>query len=341
MKGVKAVWMMALLVLSFVPVYTVTAGETSTTTTSTSINQTLNASVNATQVAAEVMLRNLERLQNYTSTLINQTENVSEDVMETYEKALNLTEEAKALYENGSYKESLRTAILAMKAYRDVIRGIRTEEVPELVRERVMARIEAMRMMEYFKHVEMLINAARMHRLNVTNLTRLYNETYRAYRRVLDDVMTNNTTAMGPDLERARELRRQLDGELERLQMKFALKKADEIARAFDRRIQMMVMALQRLRNVPGTNNTIIDNMTRELNQLRIRVDQLVREGKYLGALHLIKEATPKLVKSAIHLRWIHKDHTIYWAVGRGTGHHAENMTHHTENMHPGKEHRP
>ena len=336
MKGVKAIFVMALLVLSFVPFYTVSAGEASTTST-----QTLNAGVNATQVAAKVMLGNLERLRNYTSTLINQSGNVSEEVMNAYEKALNLTGEAKALYENGNYKESLRTAILAMRAYKEVIWSIRTGEAPELVRERVMERIEAARMIGYFKHVEMLINTARIQGLNVTNLTRLYTETRRAYGRVLEDVMANNTTAIGPDLTRARELRRQLDEELARVQIKLALKKADKIARVFDRRIQMMVITLQRLKNAPGINETVIDNMTRELNQLRIRVDQLILEGRYIEALHLIKGATPKLVKSAIHLRWIRKDHTIYWAIGRGWCHHLGNMTYHRENMHPGKGHRP
>ena len=316
MMGKLKVWfVIILMVLSLVPVYTVTA-ESSGTDSSVVTNSTLNQSANATRVAAEVMLRNLERLQNYTASLINGTENISAETMELYERALNLTDEARTLYAEGRYRESLHTAILAMKAYRDVIRSIRLGTEPELIRERTMARIEAMRMHEYFEHVRMLIRAAEMHGLNVSNVTALLNQTRAAYLKVLQDLRTNDT-ALGPDLERARELRKQLDMELERLQMQFAIKKADRIARAFDWRLEMMIRALERMRNVPGFNTTAIDNLTQELNQLRIRVDQLVREGKYVEALHLIKESTPKLIRSAVHLRWIHKDHRIYWPVER------------------------
>lgn len=325
MKGIKAMLVMAILLISLVPVYTVSAaGGTSSTAPQDSANVTVNFNVseNATRMAAEVMLRNLERLQNYTASLINDTENVSEDVILLYERALNLTERAKALYENGSYKESLKTAILAMRAYREVILELKVGERHE-VRELVMAKVEALRMNGYFRHVELVIGAAQVNGIDVTNLTELYNETREAYRRVIIDVMSNNTTALREDLPRARELKMKLDLELRNLELKLAVKNAGKIARILDRKLEVQIMALQRLKRVPWINESAVENITAQLAQLRAQVNELVREGKYLEALHLMRDSVPRLVMSAFHLRWVKKKNTIYWPVhgGRGRGH--------------------
>ncbi|ASJ03447.1 hypothetical protein A3L09_09325 [Thermococcus profundus] len=331
MKGIKAIFVMALLMLSLVPAYTVTAAGGGTTITNPSqmnatvntTNESENVRVNATKIAAEVMLLNLERLQNYTASLINGTQNVSEEVLALYEKALNLTAEARALYENGSYRESLKTSIIAMRVYKDVIRALKTGEAPEFVRELVAAKVEVLRMNGYFRHVEMLITAARAHGINVTNLTELYNETREAYKKVLIDVMSNNITALKEDLPRARELKMELDQELRDLELKFAIKNADRIAKVLDRRLQIQINALQKLKHLPWINESAVENVTQQLIQLRIEVNRLVSEGKYLEALHLIRASTPRLIISAVHLRWIKKKDTIYWPVhrGRGRGH--------------------
>ncbi len=329
-RKLKVGFVVLLMVLSLVPAYAVTAGSSGNGSDSTgymAANQT-NRSTNATKAAAEVMLRNLERLQNYTTALLNETENVSAEVMELYERALNLTDEAKSLYSEGKYWESLHTSILAMKAYKDVIRGIRLGTEPEFVVEMRRAGVEAKRIQEYLKHVGILIRVAEMKGLNVSSVSELYNQTRLAYMKVLQDIRINNTTALSVDLEKARELRMKLDMELRNIQIQFAIRKADKIARAFDIRLEIMTRTLERIKRVPGVNETTIENITQELNQLRAKVDQLISEGKYFEALQLIKKATPKLVIGAIHLRWIQKDKTIYWPLGRPHCHPSREMGH-------------
>ncbi len=329
-RKLKVGFVIILMVLSLVPAYTVTAGSSGNGSDSTgyvATNQT-NRSTNATKVAAEVMLRNLERLQNYTSSLINETGNISAEILGLYKRALNLTDEAKALYSEGRYWESLHTAILAMKAYKDVIRSIRLGTEPEFIMEIRRAGMEAKRIQEYLKHVGILIRVAEMKGLNVSSVSELYNKTRLAYIKVLQDIRINNTTALSVDLEKARELRTKLDMELRNLQMQFAIRKADKIAKAFEIKLEIMTRALERMKMIPGVNETAIENITQELNQLRIQLDQLISEGRYFEALQLIKKATPRLVIGAIHLRWIHKDKRVYWAIGGPHGHPGKGKGH-------------
>jgi len=329
-KKLKVGFVVLLMVLSLVPAYAVTAGSSGNGSDSTgyaAANQT-NRSTNATKVAAEVLLRNLERLQNYTAALLNETENVSAEILGLYEKALNLTEKAKALYNEGEYKESLHTSILAMKTYKDVIRNIRLGTEPEREMKMVRVMVEARRALQYLQQVEAFVRAAERRGVDVSNVTELINQTRLAYIKVLQDIRINNTTALSVDLEKARELRMKLDMELRNLQMQFAIRKADKIAKVFNIRLEIMTKALERMKRVPGVNETAIETVTQELNQLRAKVNQLISEGKYLEALHLIKEATPKLMIGAIHLRWIQKDKMIYWPLGRPHCHPGRGMGH-------------
>ncbi len=334
-RKLKVGFVILLMVLSLVPVYTVSAKDTNTTdeteagyipANNTTAMNTTNPSVNATKVAAEVLLRNLERLQNYTSTLINETENVSAEILALYEKALNLTERAKALYNEGDYKESLHTSIMAMKTYKEVIRSIRLGTKPEQEMEMIRVRAEARRTLEYLKHVETFVRAAERRGVDVSNVTELINKTRLACTKILE---ANNTAAVNTTLlKQAEELRMKLENELRNIHMQFAVKSTKKVARAFDIRLEIMTKALERMKRVPGVNETVIETLTQELNQLRAKVNQLISEGKYLEALHLIKEATPKLMIGAIHLRWIQKDKMIYWPLGRPHCHPGRGMGH-------------
>ena len=332
-RKLKVGFIILLLVLSLVPAYTVIAedmdsdgndtdtGDTSAANNTTVIEENVtNPSVNATSVAAEVLLRNLERLQNYTSSLINGTEDVGTEVLGLYEQALNLTEEAKALYEEGEYKESLHTSILAMKTYKEVIRGIRFSTKPEREMEMERVRVEARRTLQYLKHVEALIRAAERKGVDVSNVTELYNQTRLAYTKLLENAEANNTTAINAALEEARALKTQLEMELRNLHKQFAAENAEKMARAFETRLEVIEKALERMKKRPGVNETDIENVTQELDQLKAQLEQLISEGKYSEVLRLIKEAMPELKRAALHLNWIEKDEKTQTPAGGPKG---------------------
>ncbi|ASJ01145.1 hypothetical protein [Thermococcus gorgonarius] len=325
MKGIKAILVMAMLVLSMVPAYTLAgaAEVTEGASMQASFNASVNVTVNATglQKAAENLLKIVDRLANYTSGLIANVSNLTNETMEQFNRAEELRKEAWSLYNSGDYKGALETAIKAMRSYKIVIKEETSVETNETERKgpsnETIAKVEALRMNGYFRHAELIINAAKMRGINVTEVEELYNETREAYRKVVEDAMSGNSTALTEDLEKARELKKQLDEALRELGKEFLKVKGNSIASAFTFRVEMEIRALERLRNVQGINATLVEELRQQLVQLRENVTQLVREGKYLEAVKIIKEATPRLKLVAAHLRWIHKKDEMRWPVWR------------------------
>lgn len=318
-----------LLTLALIPAYAV-AGEGANGEDEGGINNATNTSTNVTvnatglQKAAENLLRIVDRLANYTSSLMANATNVTNETLEAFNNAEELREEAWALYNNGSYKEALHKAIEAMRAYKAVIRAIRTGEEPEMPSNETIAKVEALRMNGYFRHVELLIRVAKMRGANVTEIEELLNQTREAYKKVVIDAMNGNSTALKEDLKTARELKRQLDEAIRELGKEFLKIRGRGIVMAFEKTLEMQIRALQRLQNVPGVNASVIQNITQQLMGLRQNVTELVREGKYMEAIALIKASTPKLKVVAMHLRWIEKKDEVRWPVwapGRGRGH--------------------
>ncbi|WP_010480292.1 hypothetical protein [Thermococcus zilligii] len=319
MRGVKALIVVAMLVLSVVPAYTmVGAAEAGQTSVQAQVNASAN--VNATgQKAAENLLRMVDRLANYTSGLIANGSNITSDIIEQFNRAEELRSEAWSLYNSGDYRGAIGKAIEAMRSYKIVIKAIVKGEAVGTERtgpsNETIARVEALRMNGYFRHAELIINAAKMRGINVTEAEKLYNETREAYRKVVEDVMSGNSTALTEDLKKARELKRQLDEALRELERELLKASSRPIANAFTLRLEMEIRALQRLRNAPGINATLVDELTQQLIQLRENVTQLVREGRPVETLKIIKESTPRLKLVAAHLRWVQKDDETHWPV--------------------------
>ncbi len=292
-------------------------------------NTTTNVTMNATglKMASENLLRIVDRLANYTGGIMANSTNVSNETVALFNHAQELRKEAWALYNNGSYREALHTAIMAMRDYKRVLVSIRrgSEVEQERPDNATIAKVEALRMKGYFLHVEMLINAAKVRGLNVTNVEELYNETRDAYKKVMVDAMNGNATALREDLPKARELRKELDLAIKGLMGQFVMKHAHGIAAAFTWKLNMQIRALERLQNIPGVNTSAIQNLTRQLSQLRQNVTELVKEGKIKEALQLIKTSLPDIRTAAFRLRWIQKHEGTYWPVhggrGRGNGH--------------------
>jgi len=321
-----------IMAMAVVPVYAL-AGNASDAQNrderGTGANVTMNVTMNATGLerASESLLHIVDRLANYTEGVIVNSTNVSNETIALFNRAQELREEAWALYNNGSYREALHMAIMAMRDYKRVLVSIRCGFEVEQGRpdNETIAKVEALRMRGYFLHVKMLINAAGARGLNVTNVEELYNETRDAYKKVMVDAMNGNATALREDLPKARELRKELDQAVKGLMGQFVMKHAHGIAAAFTWKLDMQIRALERLQNIPGVNTSAIQNLTRQLSQLRQNVTELIKEGKIREALQLVKTSLPDIRTAAFRLRWVQKHEGMYWPVhggrGRGNGH--------------------
>jgi DNA-binding transcriptional MerR regulator len=322
-----AVGIILIMTMAVVPVYALAgnAGSQNGGEHGTVANVTTNVTLNATglQRASGVLLRIVDRLANYTAALMANSTNVSNETVTLFKNAEELRKEAWSLYNNGSYKEALHTAIVAMKDYKRVIVSIKCG--PEVERERpdnaTIAKVEALRMRGYFIHVGMLIKAAKAQGLNVTKVEELYNETREAYKKVVVDAMSGNATALREDLPKARELKEELDQAIRELMRQFVMKHAHGIANAFTWKLNMQIWALKRLQNFSGVNVSAIQNLTQQLIQLRQNVTELIREGKIKEALQLIRTSLPNIRMAAFRLRWIQKHEGMYWPVHHGRGH--------------------
>ncbi|MDI3475035.1 MAG: hypothetical protein PWQ95_763 [Thermococcaceae archaeon] len=330
-----------ILMVSLIPSYAVMADEAANTSVNVTTNQTTNVSVNAPglQIAAENLIRNAERLANYTASLLSNATNVTPEVQEKFESAENLIKEAKAAYEEGNYKEAMKLAIEAMKAYRDVIFAVAhgipeeenetesgnvTDEIPGRTGLPIdlVAKVESLRMNGYFRHVEALIEAAEENGANTTEVKLLLNQTREAYAKVVESVMSGNTTALLENLEVARELKRQLDDAVRELHMELLKAKAPGLALSLQKRLEVQFRMFESFKHMAGANGTEVVNLTQALNQLQNRIMELIQEGKYLEALKLAKESGKTLRVTAVQLRWAEKKEEPKWPVkspGKGT----------------------
>ncbi|WP_456365860.1 hypothetical protein [Thermococcus sp.] len=320
-KGILALLAILIVLASAIPVYALgsergNGGQNQTAPASSASNASMNAT--GLERAAQNLLKIVDRLANYTASMISNAA-PNNETMALYTKAEELREEAHSEFQAGNYSASLKFSIMAMRDYRMVLASLLRSQTKEINRTMLMAKLEALRMSGYFKHVEMIIKAAEAKGLNVTQVEVLYNETREAYRKVLQDVMNNNSTALVEDLRTARTLRHELDMALTTLGRKYVHVNAGKIAMAFDKVITVQIKILQMMKYLPNVNASLIDNVTSQLLQLRENVTKLVREGKYFEALQLIKSSLLKLRSVAMQLHWIRKGHWIKFPV-RGPG---------------------
>jgi len=318
-KGIPALLAVFIILASAIPVYAVGSGR-SNGGQDQSASSAANATMNTTGLerAAQNLLKIVDRLANYTASMISNAAPDNE-TMALYTKAEELREKAHSEFQAGNYSASLRFSIMAMRDYRMVLASLFRGQTKEINRTMLIAKLESLRMNSYFKHVEMIIKAAEAKGLNVTQVEALYNETREAYKKVLQDVMSNNSTALVEDLRTARTLRHELDTALVTLGRQYVHVNAGKIAMVFDRVITIQIKILQRMKNLPNVNASLIDNVTSQLLQLRENVTKLVQEGKYFEALQLIKSSLLKLRSVAMRLHWIRKGHWVKFPV-RGPG---------------------
>ena len=280
---------------------------------------TLNGSMicksNETKIIAQQLLLVVERLSNATERLIKSTNSTNRTISyyltgKKYEAA------AIKAYDNGSYCVSIRDSFRAMRYYKLAIMSVRIQ-IPIKPAIYYEAKGELRMMVSYSLSVKHLIEWLSFNGVNVTNVSKLYNETLAAFKKVEQDLKDNNMTALRKDLAIANEKRSQLDMAL-RNAMKIVVKhKAKFIVSRFLNWTKVEIQMLKQLAN--ETNLTWMKAwmiiLTNALEYLYQTVDSLAKSGNYMAALVVIRTHLHPIKRSVLLLNWAHhrKGHVRQW----------------------------
>ncbi|NPA47698.1 MAG: hypothetical protein GXO14_03505 [Thermococci archaeon] len=308
-------------------VYGTGNGSVTVNTTGTGTGNESVCTSNGTKMLAEGLLIVVERLSNVTARLINGT-NFNSSVapsnrtMLYYSTAKKYQTAAVKEYNMGEYCLSIRDSFKAMHYYRLAIMSLKLR-VPARPAIYYEAKGELRMMASYSVHVRHLIGWLSLNGVNVTNVSRLYNETLAAYRKVAQDLRDNNMTALRKDLTIAHEKRTQLDAALRRAMGDVIRHQAKLIVNRFLNWTRMEIQALEAVAN--ETNMTWmkiwISFLTSTLEQLYKSVEALANSSRYMAALAII-EANLHPIKHSALLAGIHHSRNHHSKTHRGRDRH-------------------
>lgn len=279
MRRLKVFVIVAILMLSLVPL----GFESVSATNGSPIPQANVTNTTAKQRLAEKILEIVEGLHNMARAIENVTVPANACITEHYQLAEEYRMMMEEAYQNGNYSEAIARGLLAMHQYKGVLRNM------EEFRERLIVSME--RMEGYFKNAERTIIACDKVDLDTTTAWELFNETKNAYRVVLEDLKEGNLTRAEADFERARELKNELDKELERLRKCLTYANANRIVSAFLERGEKAIDFIQKVianASETGANTTKLQGRLMKFERVYSRVRELAAQGNYTGAMSLI-----------------------------------------------------
>ena len=216
-----------------------------------------------------------------------------------YELAEDYRDKAISEYEAGEYYDSILDSLTAMHHYKVALSALKeAKEKVQDVRERIKIEIE--RMTEYFRFVERTIRLAENQGIDVSNLTRLYNETRDAYKTVLDDLKAGDYEKAKADYETAKEKKALLDEELRRVREELAYANADKIVRDFllkgEKGMEIAQRAIEKGQE-NGYNMTELQERLDAFREVYDEVKALADEGRWEDALNVMKENRETIVE--------------------------------------------
>lgn len=223
------------------------------------------------------------------SIIANITLPENSSIMEHYRLATQYKDEALSAYASGDYYNTIINGLTAMHHYRVVLQSIK-EKGSEL-RDNLPAEVR--RMEGYFKMAARTIKAAEEQGIEVGNAPELLNQTIEAYRTVLEDIKAKDFAKAREDIEKARELKAQLDEVLKNIREELAYANADRIVNAFlekgARAIEVAQEVIARA-NETDANVTELQERLNAFQAVYNEVKALADGGNYTGALDVMKE---------------------------------------------------
>ncbi|NJE42217.1 hypothetical protein E3E32_03135 [Thermococcus sp. GR6] len=246
-------------------------------------------------VIAEQLINQLQRLSKFAEDKIEPIKDKlpeNSSILANYETAEEYKDRAISEYEAGDYYNSILDSLTAMHYYKLALSRLQeaADRIQDL-RERI--RIETERMMEYFQMVEKTIRFAQNRGIDVSNLTRLYNETKEAYKLVLDDLKAGDIEKARADYKAAREKKALLDEELRKVREKLAYANADKIVQEFlikgEKGIEIAQQAIEKAQK-NGYNVTELQERLDAFVAVYNEVKALADEGKWEEALKVMDE---------------------------------------------------
>ncbi|WP_297506569.1 hypothetical protein [Thermococcus sp.] len=299
MKRGLALAVTLLLVGSVIPLGLATNTTASNATGSTSVllDNTTREGVIATQ-----LIKELQRLASFAEKKIEPIKDrlpQNSSIIKYYELAEEYRGKALEEYNESDYHNSILDSLTAMHYYKRALSRLR--EGRERVEEaKAHVRAQAERMNEYLAFVRKVITLAQEQGIDITNLSRAYNETVEAYKTVLNDLREKNLTRAREDLEVLREKMILLNNEFRMVRRELAYKNADKIVSAFlrkgERGIEIAEKAIEFGEN-KGYNVTELKERLDAFKALYEQVKNLSAEGKYDEALSLIQENGETIAK--------------------------------------------
>ncbi|ASJ16528.1 hypothetical protein A3L04_05285 [Thermococcus chitonophagus] len=253
---------------------------------------------NEEQELATSLIKNLGRLSKFVEDKVEPIKDkLNNATLENYEIAENYKKEAMNAYDAGDYEKAVTYSLLAMRHYKAVLSTLR--EAKSRYQD---LRFEVERTLEYFRFVNRTIALAQEEGIDVSNLTRLFNETREAYKAVLEDIKAKDYEKAREDLKVAREKKTQLDEELRKVRRELAYANADKIVRMFLERGGRGIEIVERAANNghPELNATLT-----AFKEVYEEVKSLADQGKWQDALKVIEENRETIEKFQRTVRMI------------------------------------
>lgn len=280
---------------------------------------------NTTQAGQSVLdIDNETREELIAAGLINQLDKISSIVKEriepikdklpensltAYEKAENFKGKAIEEYNGGDYQSSILDSLSAMHYYKTVLQEFKEgKERYNEERERLQGQIE--RMGEYFRMIERTIKIAGNQGLDVSNISRTFNETKEAYGIVMEDLRAKDFDKAREDLKTAQEKKKALDEQFRELREELAHRNADKIVREFlERTSKGIEFANRSIEHAKerGVDTADAEARLAEIEAVYNQVSTLAQEEKWDEALNVMEENGETLAGFMRTLNAIHE----------------------------------
>ncbi len=281
-------------------------------------NWTGICSSNESKSLASELLTVVQKLSNVTSRLMKKA-NITNATVRYYSLGERYEKMAFKAYNNGSYCTSIRDSFKAMRYYKLAIMSMRIR-IPNKPNVYYEAKGELRMMRVYTIRVERLIGWLSLNGVNVTNITKLYNETLAAYTELQKALSSNNVTAIQKDLKLANEKRAELDMALRNAMKQVVRHKARFIVSRFLNWTKIEIQALKGMEN--ETNVTWIKawiyTLVNALEYIYNTVYTLAESNNYVAALEVIKSHMGPIRHSVMILGMHHRGHGHRGQHGRG-----------------------
>jgi tetratricopeptide (TPR) repeat protein len=213
-------------------------------------------------------------------------------ILKNYGLAEEFKDKAITKYQDGDYYNSILDSLTAMHYYRLALTGLKEgKERVQDVKEHIRMAVERLR--EYFGFVDKTIRIAENQGIDVSNLTRLYNETKGAYETVLEDLKAGNYEKARTDFKAAQEKKALLDEELKKVREELAYANADKIVKEFLERGEKGIEIAQKviqLGQERGYNTTELQERLDAFTAVYDQVKGLADEGQWEEALSVMQE---------------------------------------------------